>query len=405
MNPVSFGYKCKWLAIKSESPKAVMNALSIHNAKRAEWGKGIEGAYEGKAFISDPIDGWILVVCIALPDFGSQRQPDGSQRQPDTLTTWISNVSRKLDTVVQFFGTHRVVEYHSWCWSERGKIVRAYGYLGESGETIIDVGDQSLAEQALGFRFFDERKADGNDYWNRKDLCFPNEKESCNWRANGALTLRRLRNLTQKWGRAGWGKCPVWQGERNWTSFHKKESIVESLKIIALSVLSAVLYGILHDQVTARVCVEYFTIGHPPVFATESPTLLAFGWGIIATWWVGLLLGIPAALVSRLGPWPKFDAARLLRPIAILLGLMGMISLLAGIAGFFVAQAGGVWLVEPIASRVPAAKHHAFLADLWAHLAAYGVGFLGGIVLCVWVLIRRRQPIIAPSQSVTGSPN
>lgn len=74
---------------------------------------------------------------------------------------------------------------------------------------------------------------------------------------------------------------------------------MESLKIILLCILSAVLYGILHDQVTARVCVEYFTVAHPPIFHTTSPTLLAIGWGILATWWVGLILGVPAAVVSR----------------------------------------------------------------------------------------------------------
>ena len=75
---------------------------------------------------------------------------------------------------------------------------------------------------------------------------------------------------------------------------------MESLKIVLLCILSAILYGILQDQVTARVCVEYFTIGHPPVFNTESPTLLALGWGVIATWWVGLLLGIPYSRVKAL---------------------------------------------------------------------------------------------------------
>jgi hypothetical protein len=62
------------------------------------------------------------------------------------------------------------------------------------------------------------------------------------------------------------------------------ENFVEALKIILLCVLSAITYGILHDQVTARICVEYFTIGHPPMFATDSPTFLALGWGILATW-------------------------------------------------------------------------------------------------------------------------
>jgi len=161
------------------------------------------------------------------------------------------------------------------------------------------------------------------------------------------------------------------------------------VKILALCIGSAVLYGILHDQVTARVCVEYFTIGHPPMFDTDSPTLLALGWGVIATWWVGLLLGIPAVLVSQVGSWPKYTAICLTRPIAVLLVVMGCASLLAGITGYFVANAGGVWLVEPLRSQVPAEKHTAFLADLWSHLAAYVVGVIGGIVLCVWVVFRR----------------
>ena len=69
---------------------------------------------------------------------------------------------------------------------------------------------------------------------------------------------------------------------------------MESLKIILMAVAAAVLYGIMHDQITARVCVEYFTIGHPQlfVFPTDDPTLLGIGWGIVATWWVGLPLGI-----------------------------------------------------------------------------------------------------------------
>ena len=166
---------------------------------------------------------------------------------------------------------------------------------------------------------------------------------------------------------------------------------MESLKIILLCILAAVVYGILHDQVTARICVEYFTIGHPPVFHTDDPTLLAFGWGVIATWWMGLILSIPAVLASRLGSLPKFDAAHLMRPIGFLLIVMACASLLAGIAGWFAADAGVIRLEGFLATRVPAAKHVAFLADGAAHLAAYGVGFFGGIVLSVWIVFRRRR--------------
>ncbi len=169
------------------------------------------------------------------------------------------------------------------------------------------------------------------------------------------------------------------------------KTAIESLKIIVLCIVAAIIYGILHDQVTARVCVEYFTIGHRPIFHTDDPTLLAFGWGVIATWWMGAILSVLAVLASRLGSWPKFDAASLVRPVCILLIVMACSSLLAGVSGYFVAKAGGVQLVGSLVYRVPAVKHVAFLADLWAHLAAYGVGFFGGVVLSIWVVFRRRR--------------
>ena len=76
---------------------------------------------------------------------------------------------------------------------------------------------------------------------------------------------------------------------------------MEGVAIVLLAIVSAVVYGVVHDQVTARVCIEYFTIGHPPIFPTESPTLLGLGWGVVATWWAGLLLGVPLALAARPG--------------------------------------------------------------------------------------------------------
>jgi hypothetical protein len=169
------------------------------------------------------------------------------------------------------------------------------------------------------------------------------------------------------------------------------KTVIESLKIVGLCIVAAVIYGILHDQVTARVCVEYFTIGHPPIFHTDDPTLLAFGWGVIATWWMGLILSVPAVLACRAGSWPKFDAADLIRPICTLLIVMACASLLAGIAGYILANAGSVQLMGSLARRVSPEKHIAFLADGAAHLAAYGVGFFGGLVLCGWVVVRRRK--------------
>ncbi len=168
---------------------------------------------------------------------------------------------------------------------------------------------------------------------------------------------------------------------------------MQVIAIIALCIASAVVYGIVHDQVTARVCVEYFTVGHPPVFHTDSPTLLGIGWGIIATWWVGLLLGIPLAIAARAGRRPERDVRSLVRPIVMLLAVMGVCALLGGIAGFILGRIGAIHLIEDLAVRIPSDRHARFLADGGAHLASYFVGFVGGLVVIVRVWRLRGKPI------------
>lgn len=160
---------------------------------------------------------------------------------------------------------------------------------------------------------------------------------------------------------------------------------MQGVAILLLCILSAVCYGIVYDQITARVCVEYFTIGHPPIFGTESPTLLGLGWGVIATWWVGLLLGVPLAIAARAGRQPKRPVATLVRPILTLLFVMAACALAAGLTGYSLARGGRVFLVGPLADLVPGEAHARFLADLWAHLTSYAVGLLGGLVVIVRV--------------------
>jgi hypothetical protein len=77
-----------------------------------------------------------------------------------------------------------------------------------------------------------------------------------------------------------------------------KVPFLEPVKIFLACILAAVLYGIVHDMFTAHLCVEYFSVFHPPVFNTDSPTLLALGWGVIATWWAGGIIGAPCAPVK-----------------------------------------------------------------------------------------------------------
>jgi hypothetical protein len=163
--------------------------------------------------------------------------------------------------------------------------------------------------------------------------------------------------------------------------------------IILLSVLSAIVYGIIHDQITARICVEYFTIGHPPIFNTESPTLLGVGWGIVATWWVGLMLGFPLACAARLGSSRPFAAKEMVKPIATLLGVMGLGAFLAGMIAFIFGSKGSVQIPAVFASALPSQKHIPFLVDMWAHSASYLFGFVGGIVLIMRIWRKREKGI------------
>src|SRR5207244_6401919 len=142
---------------------------------------------------------------------------------------------------------------------------------------------------------------------------------------------------------------------------------MQSVAIIALAVAAAIFYGIVHDQVTARICIEYFTVGHPRLIDSDSPTVLAFFWGVVATWWIGLPLGLGLAVAARVGRRPKLKARDLIRPIGKLLAFMFIVAAVAGLIGFTTSKAGVFHLIEPLASRVPSDKHTAFLTDGWAH--------------------------------------
>ncbi len=164
---------------------------------------------------------------------------------------------------------------------------------------------------------------------------------------------------------------------------------VETVRILLLSMAAAVAYGLLQDQITVRICAEYFSVAHPPLFSTDDPTLLALGWGVLATWWVGLLLGVPLAFVARFGSRPNINARNLVKPLAILMGSVAVFALLAGVTGFALAQSGALRIVGWLATAVPPDKHAAFLGDAWAHTAAYAAGFVGGFGLSMWIWRRR----------------
>lgn len=162
--------------------------------------------------------------------------------------------------------------------------------------------------------------------------------------------------------------------------------------IVLLCVFAAILYGIVHDQITARVCVEYFTVGHPPTFPTDDPTLLGLGWGVIATWWAGLILGLGLAVAARAGRRPKRSVRSLVRPVLVLLAVMAVLAFVAGIGGYVLATRGLVIAVPyGLDHLIPRNKWPAFQACAFAHTASYWVGFVGGglQIAIIWASRKR----------------
>lgn len=165
------------------------------------------------------------------------------------------------------------------------------------------------------------------------------------------------------------------------------------LAIVGHAVLAAVVYGVLHDQVTIRICPEYFTVAHPRIVRTESLTLLALFWGVFATWWVGLPLGVLLGIAARTGrQWPKMSPSEIVSRIGVLLGVIGVLAVIAGVAAYMVGLGGEFRTHAPdLASRIDEAKHDRFMAAWAMHVTSYFAGAAGGVVLAVVVLIQRRR--------------
>ena len=175
------------------------------------------------------------------------------------------------------------------------------------------------------------------------------------------------------------------------------------LGIIAVSVLGSVLYGIGHDLITTRICVEYFTIGHPKIIESEDPTQLALAWGVRASWWAGLFLGILLACAARLGKRPQRSFRSLLKPIAALLIVMGLFAFAAGVVGYMLGSSGNVVLPAQLLERLPLAARVPFQICAFAHNTSYNVAFVGGGMLIAWVWVsRKRLPRNQKSTAAVG---
>jgi hypothetical protein len=137
---VGFGGKQAWLAVRVKTADAgdVIAALGLRDLGTVGWRDGIDLAHltDDRVAVTPPIDGWVLATGRFL------MRPD---RPVDVI-----GLSATLHTEVQYFATHRVTESHRWQRSVDGELVRAFGYVGQTGEVTSWHGEPDPGERAAG---------------------------------------------------------------------------------------------------------------------------------------------------------------------------------------------------------------------------------------------------------------
>ena len=158
----------------------------------------------------------------------------------------------------------------------------------------------------------------------------------------------------------------------------------EMFRILGLVVLMAAVYGIIHDQITARIYPAYFNVdhpdlGYPAIFHSSSPTVLALAWGIVATVPLATVLGSMIAISAQAGSYPRISARQLLKPLLAVFSGMAIVAIAGGLWGYH------AW--RP-ASKIFVARRE--MTDFCAHLMSYCGGLLGALALVIWIVIHRR---------------
>lgn len=140
--PVPFGYKCQWMAVRSTDSEAITKRLNLTDKRRANWKTGIRAAYQDLIFISPPMNGWTLIIGSSLPDLSED------QNSSNSITSHVVSLSQVFGEA-QYFGNHRIVGYYAWMKATDGEVTRAFAYLGERGEILVNEGASTKNEQEL----------------------------------------------------------------------------------------------------------------------------------------------------------------------------------------------------------------------------------------------------------------
>lgn len=179
---------------------------------------------------------------------------------------------------------------------------------------------------------------------------------------------------------------------------------------IGMCIVGACIFGVVNDQITIRICFEYFSEGFHKVMVKETvigkflsafpnnPTLWGTTWGIMATWWMGAILGILLCICARLGSWPRLSPRRLVKPVFLcILFLLATMFVLALVKYYFGKEPSEDEVVKKLPlygiqnlnllNNVDMGRRYLFCAFI--HSLDYLIGFIYGIGVIGWSVYER----------------
>lgn len=129
----------RWMLVRSSNHTLLHEALGLASEEIVSWSDALIRAREHRFFVSQPVDGWMLVVGAALPD---------PVVDVDRCFCFLTSLSREV-AEVQYFQLDRILNYHAWARVRDGRVQRAYAW---AGETLWNEGRVTLEERLLGLR-------------------------------------------------------------------------------------------------------------------------------------------------------------------------------------------------------------------------------------------------------------
>ena len=158
--------------------------------------------------------------------------------------------------------------------------------------------------------------------------------------------------------------------------------------LLVLAVLSAGLFGMLHNQLSYSVGAAYFHDFKFAQFGIAEDARTRWGAALVgwrASWWMGLAVGLPAFVLGLV--WCRRPATYLAAGIGAI-GLVVMLALVAAMGGLILGMVTDPqdWALRP-ATDLDATALRGFVRAALMHNAAYLGGLAGGFA-AIWAMWR-----------------